>query len=88
MGRTCLQILGAGCKRCEALARNAETAAVELGLDYSLEKIGDITRILEFDLLQTPGLVIDGRLCSSGSLPSVETIKIMLLDSQASEERP
>ncbi len=65
--------------KCEKLAQNAEMAARELQLDFSLEKIGDMATLMEmilaFDLLQTPGLVINGQLRSSGNVPSVETIK-------------
>ncbi len=74
-----LQILGTGCKKCEKLAQQAETAARELGVEFTLEKIGDITKILEFDIIQTPGLVVNGRVRCSGTVPTVEEIKRLLL---------
>ena len=75
---TKLQILGPGCPKCQQLARNTEEAATALGLDYELEKITDITKISEFGVLMTPGLVVDGRVKSSGKALDVDQIKELL----------
>ncbi len=77
-----IQILGVGCSKCEKLAQNAETAAQESSMDFTLEKIGDMAGILEFDVLQTPALVVDGRVCCSGTVPTVDDIKKILLESK------
>ena len=73
-----IQILGTGCTRCKKLQENAEMAASDLGLDYTLEKVSDIGEIMKFRIMQTPGLVIDGELKSSGRLLSMEEIKKLL----------
>ena len=57
-----IQILGTGCPKCKSLAENAETAAKELGIEYTLEKVTDIKEIMKFGVMMTPALVIDGRL--------------------------
>ena len=80
-----IQILGAGCANCERLAQNAEIAARELGIDFTLEKINDIARILEFQVILTPGLVVDDRVRCFGSVLSVERIKTLLRDSDDEE---
>ncbi|MDR2437863.1 MAG: thioredoxin family protein [Planctomycetaceae bacterium] len=72
-----IQILGVGCPRCSQLAENAETAAKEYGLDYTLEKVSDISQILAFDVTATPALVLDGQIYCSGRVPSVSEIKAM-----------
>ena len=41
-----IQILGPGCARCNTLAENAQTAARELGVDATVEKITDVDAIL------------------------------------------
>ncbi|RPH94767.1 thioredoxin family protein [candidate division KSB1 bacterium] len=73
-----IQILGPGCARCKKLAENAEMAANDLGLDYTLEKITDIDAIMRFKVWQTPGLVVDGVVKSTGRLLSMEEIKKLL----------
>jgi len=74
-----IQILGAGCAKCSLLAENADAAAKECHVNYTLEKVADIARIIAFDVLKTPALVIDGKLQCSGVVPTVEEIKAMIL---------
>ncbi|MCM8768363.1 MAG: thioredoxin family protein [Candidatus Omnitrophica bacterium] len=74
-----IQILGTGCPKCKKLAENAEAAAKELGLEYELVKVTNINDIMNFGIMITPGLAVDGEVKVSGKVPSVEEIKKMLL---------
>ena len=73
-----IQILGVGCPKCKKLSENAETAARELGIDFEIEKVKEIDKITAFGVMITPGLVIDGKVKSSGKVLSPEEIKKML----------
>ena len=73
-----IQILGTGCTKCKALAQNAEMAAKELGLEYTLEKVTDIKEIMKFGVMMTPALVIDGQVKTVGKLLNAQEIKEML----------
>lgn len=73
-----IQILGTGCPKCTQLANNAETAATELGLDFQLEKITDINKIITFGVMMTPALAIDGEVKIVGNVPDVEEVKRIL----------
>jgi len=73
-----IQILGSGCPKCKALAQNAETAAKELGLEYTLAKVTDIKEIMKFAVLAMPALVIDGQVKTAGKLLNMQEIKEML----------
>ncbi len=73
-----LQILGAGCPKCAALAETTEQAAKAMGLEYRLEKITDIQKIITFGVLMTPALVVDGVVKVAGRVPSLDEIKKML----------
>lgn len=73
-----IQILGMGCAKCIKLTHVAEEAARELGLQYEIEKITDANRIMEFGVMMTPALAIDGVVKCSGKIPSVEEAKKML----------
>lgn len=77
-----IQILGTGCSRCKALALNVEQAVKELGLNAEIEKATGIEDILKFQILTTPGLVIDGKLKAAGRVPSTDEIKEMLSTKQ------
>jgi len=73
-----IQVLGSGCSKCKALAQNAETAAKELGLEYTLDKVTDIKEIMKFAVMTTPALVIDGQVKTAGKLLNIQEIKEML----------
>ncbi len=73
-----IQILGTGCAKCIQLAKNAEEAAKALGVQCEVEKVTDIDKIMEFGVMMTPGLAIDGQVKSAGKVLSVEEIKELL----------
>ena len=73
-----IQVLGTGCEKCRKLAKNAEEAAIELGIEYELEKVTDINEIMGFGVMLTPGLVIDGQVKASGKVPGSDEIMQML----------
>lgn len=70
-----LQILGTGCPKCKALAANTEAAAKALGIEYELVKIADITQIMDFGVMMTPALAVDGVVKCSGKVLSPDEIK-------------
>ena len=73
-----LQVLGPGCPKCKKLAENAEAAAKALGLDYQLEKVTEISKIMAFGVMMTPALAVDGEVKVVGKVPTVEDIQAML----------
>ena len=73
-----IQILGTGCAKCELLAEQAERAVSELGLDVKVEKVTGINEILDFGVMMTPALVIDGEVKIVGKVPSLQELKEML----------
>ena len=73
-----LQILGTGCPKCHRLAEATQQAAHALGLEFELEKVTDLQKIMSFGVLMTPALVVDGVVKVSGKAPSVEELKKML----------
>jgi len=74
-----LIVLGPGCPRCENLLRITGQAAEELGIEYHLEKLTDITKFAAYGLMMTPGLVVDGELKVQGKVPTIDDIKSMLV---------
>jgi small redox-active disulfide protein 2 len=70
-----IQILGTGCPKCKKLTENAEAAAKELGIEYEIEKVSDINDIMNFGVMMTPALAVDGKVKVVGKVASVEEIK-------------
>ncbi|MUM77457.1 thioredoxin family protein [Pseudodesulfovibrio sp. F-1] len=71
-------VLGPGCPKCEKLMNDVETAAKELGIEYELTKIGDINEMMQYGVMTTPALVVDGEVKVVGRVPSVEELKKMI----------
>ena len=74
-----IQILGTGCPKCKKLSEMAAQAATELGFEYEMEKVTEIMKIMEFGVMTTPALAVDGKVLSAGHLPSYDKVKELLL---------
>lgn len=73
-----LQILGTGCPKCKKLTELTEQAAKEMGIEYEIIKVMDINEIMDFGVMMTPGLAVDGVVKVAGKVPSVNELKRML----------
>ncbi len=69
-----IKILGTGCPKCIRLAEVAEQAAIQLCIEYELEKVTDINDIIGYGVMLTPALVVDGDVKVAGSVPSIDQI--------------
>ena len=74
-----IQILGTGCAKCKTLTENAKKAVELAGIEAEIEKVEDIKEIMKFNVLMTPGLVIDGEVKAAGRVLSPEDIKKLLV---------
>ena len=70
-----IQILGTGCPKCIKLEEVSRKVADELGIEYDIEKVTDINKIMEFGVMMTPALVVDGEVKVVGKVPSIEDVK-------------
>ncbi len=76
-----LKVLGSGCPKCRKLAERTEEAAQKIGLEYELQKVTDVDKILSYGVMMTPALVINEQLKFSGRLPMVdELVEILKKD--------
>ncbi len=73
-----IEILGTGCRKCVKLAKNAEAAVHGKAGDYQIEKVTDLKKIMEYGVMMTPGLVVDGKVVSAGKVLSPDEIKKLL----------
>ncbi len=70
-----LEVLGTGCPKCQKLAELTEEAAKEAGIEYELGKVTDINKIMEYGVMMTPALAVDGEVKVSGKVPTVDELK-------------
>lgn len=70
-----IEILGRGCAKCKKTAELAEKALREMGVNAEIVKVEDFDKILEYGVMVTPALVIDGDVKIAGKVPELEDIK-------------
>ena len=73
-----IQILGTGCPKCKQLAANAEQAVKEKGVAAEIVKVTDLNEIMNFGVMLTPALAIDGNVKSVGKVLTAAEIKALL----------
>jgi len=70
-----IQILGMGCIKCKKLTTLCQQVLEEMNLDLPIEKVDNMTEILNFGVVSTPALVIDGKIIFSGKIPSIKILR-------------
>ena len=73
-----IKILGPGCPKCKTLEKVTRQAVDELGIEASIEKVEDIVKIMEYNVMHTPVLVINGKVVLNGVVPGVSQVKEIL----------
>ncbi len=75
-----IEVLGTGCKKCKELEMTVKQAIAKSGKFIQLEKVEDIAKIMEYQLVSTPGLVIDGKVVSTGKVLSVNEVLEFIME--------
>jgi len=69
-----IEILGTGCPKCKKLNELVGEAINELGASAEIIKVTDINKIIDYGVMVTPALVIDGNVKVAGKIPSKQEI--------------
>ena len=78
-----IEILGTGCTKCKALEEATKQAVAKIGGFHEVIKVEDIVKIMNYGVMSTPALVIDGVVKSSGKLLGIEEIVALMKDSSS-----
>lgn len=73
-----IKVLGTGCAKCKTLEKQTLQAVEELGISADVIKVEDIVEIMNFGVMTTPALVVNGKVVVKGKVPSVADIKALL----------
>ena len=73
-----IKILGTGCPKCRKLEQSARLAIEELGIEATITKINDITDILDYGIISTPGLVVNNEVVHSGRIAGKKEVMRLL----------
>jgi small redox-active disulfide protein 2 len=73
-----IKILGSGCANCINLEKATKQAAAELGIEATFEKVTDYADIAAYNIMRTPGLVVDEKVILAGRVPTARQVKELL----------
>jgi len=73
-----IKILGTGCSKCKLTEARIRETLSDMNLEAEIDKVEDIQKIMEYDIMSTPAVVIDGTVKFAGRVPSKEEIRAML----------
>ena len=68
------EVLGTGCKKCVSTAESIEQIAREMGQTVKVEKVTDPAKIMQYQVMSTPAVAMDGKVVHSGSVPEHDSI--------------
>lgn len=69
-----IKVLGTGCKKCQALETKVRSLVAENNINATVEKVSDISEMLNYNIMMTPGLVINEQVKSFGIIPNDDQI--------------
>lgn len=75
-----IRILGAGCPRCDEVEKRTLNVLTRMKVAADVQKVKDINDIAKYGVFGTPALLINGKIKSSGRIPSPEEITSWIQD--------
>lgn len=79
-----IQVAGPGCPRCQMTEKNVVDACAELNLSADISHVTDRKQIQDLGVWTAPAVIVDGKIVSSGKIPSVDELKRILSGADAS----
>lgn len=73
-----IKVLGSGCANCHKVEALSKQAATALGVEATVELVTDMKEIMRYGVMNTPGLVINEELVSTGRVPAMSQIATMI----------
>ena len=73
-----IKVLGTGCASCKTLFATVQQAVSELGIEATVIKEEDLMKIMAYNVMSLPALVVDGKVVSKGRKLNVEEVKALL----------
>jgi len=73
-----IKILGTGCPKCQSMTGVVKDVVSENNIDATIEKVEDIMKIVEYNVITTPVLVIDDVITIKGRVPSKDEVLELL----------
>lgn len=73
-----IKVLGTGCSSCKALYEAVKQVVSEMGIVANVIKEEDIMKIMSYNVMRLPALVVDEKVVSFGKKLTVNEVKELL----------
>lgn len=74
-----IKVLGTGCPSCKTLFTTVQNAVAQLGINATVVKEEDLMKIMSYNVLSLPALVIDEEVVAKGNIPTDKVKEILTL---------
>jgi len=74
-----IKILGSGCAKCNQLADEVQAVIASENIEASVEKVQDMQKIMAYNVLSIPALVVDEEVRCKGRIPDRNELKALLM---------
>jgi small redox-active disulfide protein 2 len=78
-----IKILGSGCANCKRVEQIVRNAVTNMGIEAEIIKVTDYNDIAAYNILSTPGLVINEKVVSTGRIPTPAEVTTWLTNEPA-----
>jgi small redox-active disulfide protein 2 len=73
-----IKVLGSGCANCHKVEDLAKQAVAQLAIDAQVEMVTDVKEIMRYGVMNTPGVVINDKVVSTGRVPALSQMTTMI----------
>ncbi len=73
-----IEILGSGCAKCKTTEERVRRTLADLDMEADVVKVEDLDAIMDYGVMLTPAVVVDGEVKMSGRVPTKSALKKML----------
>ena len=74
-----VKILGSGCANCKQVEKITRKIISDMALEAEVIKVTDYSDISAYDILSTPGLVVNEKVVCSGRIPTPAEVTTWLV---------
>ena len=82
-----IKVLGSSCANCHKVEELAKQAVAQLAVDAKVEMVTDVKEIMRYGVMNTPGLVINDKVVSSGRVPALSQVTTMIASALTQRDR-
>ena len=65
-----IKVLGSGCANCKRVEQIVRKIITDMGIEAEVVKVTEYADIMAYNVMSTPGLVINEKIVSTGRIPA------------------